>query len=206
MSEAGSRQETRASAVRGLLLGLVAIATLVAVLVLTLGIGEDTALGFIVPYKSYLIACEVAILGVVATELAGRWLYRLLLRSMSSDSAAAVRAVLRIVAYGVLLSAVVSLITANITAALTTGAFAGMVAGLAAQTVIGNAVAGVFIALYRPVRVGDNVTVAGNTGKVVGITMMHIILDAGDREIMIPSSQIVNSVLVRHKPGGQETA
>lgn len=69
-----------------------------------------------------------------------------------------------------------------------------MVAGLATQAVIGNAIAGVFMALLRPVRVGDNVTTSGNTGIVVAIMLMHTILETEDREIMIPSSQIVTSV------------
>jgi len=172
------------------------------VAVFTLGIREDTALGFLAAHRQYLVAAELVALGVLAIELVSRWLYRLALLRMRADSAAAVRIIVRIVAYGVLLSAVVSILTTNIAAALTTGAFAGMVAGLGTQTVIGNAVAGIFVALLRPIRIDDDVTIAGNTGRVSNITLMHTILSTADREILIPSSQVISTVLVRHRESG----
>ena len=83
------------------------------------------------------------------------------------------------------------MLTANPAAALTAGSFAGLVAGLATQVGMGNAVAGVFMAMSRPFRVGNNLTVGANSGIVWNINLMHTVLDAGDREILIPSSTIV---------------
>ncbi|MBL7165125.1 MAG: mechanosensitive ion channel [Dehalococcoidales bacterium] len=185
-----------------LFFSLLVIAGLVTLAAFTLGIREDTAFGFLAPYRQYLVAVEFVALGVLAIEMVGRWLHRLALLRMRPDSAAAVRIIVRIVAYGVLLSAVVSILTANIAAALTTGAFAGMVAGLGTQTVIGNAVAGIFVALYRPIRIDDDVTIVGNTGRVSNITLMHTVLSTVDGEILIPSAQIISTVLVRHKQTG----
>ena len=185
-----------------LLFSLLTITGMVVLAAFTIGIREDTALGFLAPYRQYLVAVELVFLGVLAIEMFSRWLHRLALLRMRPDSAAAVRIIVRIVAYGVLLSAVVSTLTTNIAAALSTGAFAGMVAGLGTQTVIGNAVAGIFMALYRPIRIDDDVTVVGNTGRVSNITLMHTVLSTVEGEIMIPSAQIISTVLVRHKQTG----
>ena len=79
------------------------------------------------------------------------------------------------------------------------GSFAGLVAGFASQTVMGNALAGLFMTIARHIRVKDKVTISANTGTVIRITLMHTVLNTEDREILIPSSNITNAVLVRHK-------
>ena len=61
--------------------------------------------------------------------------------------------------------------------------------------------AGLFLAVERPIVLGDNVTVGGNSGAIADITVMHIALDADDRRISIPSATVVRGVLVKHKPG-----
>lgn len=185
-----------------ILLSLLSIAGLAVLIAFTDAIREGDPLGFAAPYRRYLVSAELVVLGILVTELVSRWLYHALLRRMTPDSAAAIRIVVRIVGYGVLLSLLVSQITDNAAAALTTGAFAGLVAGLATQTVIGNAVAGVFRAFFRPVRVGDTVTIAGNRGTISDVTLMHIISTA-EADTLVPSSQVVSSVIVRHKPASR---
>jgi small conductance mechanosensitive channel len=178
---------------------VLAVGALIAVLAVTARLlAQGQPLEFLDPYRNFVAVTEVVILGALAIEFGARWLYYVALSRTSVDAAAALRIIMRIAAYAVILSAVVSLLTSNVAAALTAGSFAGLVAGLATQSVIGNAVAGVFLALSRPVRVGDNITVAGNSGQVVNVTLMHLVLSTEDSEIMIPSSNVVTAVLVRH--------
>ena len=186
-------------AIRYLVLAIFFVVALAVLATLTATLESDDPLGFLADYKDYLVIAEVVVLGILAVESGSRFLYSILVLRMPADTAAAIRLIARIVVYGVLLAAIVSLLTKNAAAAITAGAFAGMVAGFASQTVIGNAIAGVFMAISRPIHVGDNVTVGGNDGRVLAITLMHTVLDAEDREIMIPSSNIVTSVLIRHK-------
>ncbi|MDA0262717.1 MAG: mechanosensitive ion channel [Chloroflexi bacterium] len=161
-------------------------------------VADGGPLEFLESYQQYVHAIEVVVFGSLATEFGARWAYYVALSRTSVDVAVPLRVIARIVAYAVILSAVVSLLTSNVAAALTAGSFAGLVAGLATQSVMGNAVAGMFLTLSRPIRIGDNVTIGGNSGRVTNITLMHIVLGIEDREIMIPSSNVVTSVLVRH--------
>ena len=182
-----------------LVLTIFFVAALVALLTLTAKLDSDAPLGFLARYKDYIVVAEVAILGLLAIESGVRFLYGLLVRRMAMDTAAAISIIARIGAYGLILSGIVSLLTSNAAAAITSGAFAGMVIGFASQTVVGNALAGVFMAISRPIKVGDNVTIGGNSGRVLGINIMHTVLDTEDQEIMIPSSNLVTSVLFRRK-------
>ena len=160
---------------------------------------EGELLESMVSYKIYILIGSLIILGSLIIESASRWVYGLTLRRGTIDNAVALRTILRIAGLAVLVSVVVSLWTSNAAAAVSIGGFAGMVAGFAAQTVMGNAIAGMYMAIFHPIRVGDNVTIAGNTGTVSQITLTHTILETADKAIMIPSSQIINSVLIRNK-------
>ena len=200
MSTQQKKRLDRLPTLRYLLLTIIWISGLIAVLVITATLEKDSPMGFLTPYKSYLSLLAIVILGGLAIESGSHWLYNQAVMRMDVSTAVALRIIVRIIAWGIILSIVASLLTANVAVALTTGAFAGLVAGLATQAVIGNTVAGIFIAIFRPVRIGDNVTISGNTGVVTSINLMHTILGTEDQEIMIPSSQIITSVLIRHNP------
>ncbi|MFN0137527.1 MAG: mechanosensitive ion channel family protein [Phycisphaerae bacterium] len=68
---------------------------------------------------------------------------------------------------------------------------AGFVIGFALQGTLSNFAAGVMILLYRPYDLGDNVTVAGNTGKVTAMTLVSTELRNADAHVVvIPNSSI----------------
>jgi len=173
---------------------------LVALLLFTAEIAEDGPVGFLASYKDHLSVGFVLLLGLPAVQTGARWVFAVAQRHMSLEVAGALRVIARLVGYGLAFSLLVSILTDNAAAALTMGSFAGLIAGFASQTVMGNTVAGLFLAIGRPIGLGDNVTIGGNSGTIADITLMHIVLEADDRRILIPSSQVVSAVLVEHKP------
>lgn len=175
---------------------------LIGLLVLIDRLVRLPVLDYFAPYKQYLTLADVAIFGWLTVGAGSRWVHSVTLQHTSPDTAGAMRILFRIFGSGVLLASIVSLLTSSSAAALTMGSFTGLVVGYATQTVLGNTVAGVFLALFQPIKVGDNVTVGGNSGKVMTITLMHTVLDAEDRVIMIPSASIAGGVLIRHKSQG----
>ena len=163
------------------------IVVLAGLLVLTAWIEEDRPVGFLAPYKDYFVVILLALFGIPAVENGSKALFAIAQRRISPDFAGALRVIVRIVAYGIIMSIVVSVLTSNAAAALTMGSFAGLVAGFASQTVTGNAVAGLFMAIARPIKLKDRVTIGGNSGIVIKITLMHTVLSEKDREILIPA-------------------
>lgn len=156
-------------------------------------------LEFLAPYQQYLAVVHVGAFGWLAIVSGRQWVFLAALRYASRSTASALRIIFQIVALGIFLSVLVGLLTESGAAALTLGSFGGLVAGFATQTVLGNAVAGLFLAVGRPFEVGDEVTVGGNSGTVADITLMHTVLVADDQEIMIPSRNVSSSVIVRRK-------
>lgn len=128
---------------------------------------EFEFLGFLVPYENYISIALVALLGHVAVQSGTKWVYVIVQRRMSAGVARTIRVISRLVGYGLIVSFLVSILTDNAAAALTMGSFAGLVAGFASQTVMGHTVAGIFLALFRPIGIGDNVTIGRNTGTAL---------------------------------------
>ena len=86
----------------------------------------------------------------------------------------------------------------KVSLALLAGAgFAGIVVGLAAQSTLGNIIAGISLAVFRPFRVGDRVNVMHEYGKITDITLRHTVLRTWDnRRVIIPNSIIGDEAII----------
>ncbi len=80
----------------------------------------------------------------------------------------------------------------------------GFALGFALRDAVSNLIAGVLILLYQPFRYGDNITVSGNKGTVIGINFRYTVLEAdGGAVVHVPNSTMFsNSVTV--EPGTGE--
>jgi small-conductance mechanosensitive channel len=87
-------------------------------------------------------------------------------------------------------------------AALLTGAgIASVVIGLAAQSTLGNLVAGVAITIYRPFRLGDRLMVTAPTGTEIGnielISLGYTTMRTADgRAVVLPNSIAASQVTI----------
>jgi len=87
------------------------------------------------------------------------------------------------------------------TALLAGASVASVVIGLAAQSTLGNLVAGVSITIYRPFRLGDTLQVAAPTGTEIGvvdlISLGYTTLRAADGHlIVVPNSIAASQVTI----------
>ncbi|NDV51460.1 MULTISPECIES: mechanosensitive ion channel family protein [unclassified Salipiger] len=83
--------------------------------------------------------------------------------------------------------------TTSIIAAL--GA-AGLAVGLALQGTLSNVAAGVMIIIFRPIKLGDFVSVAGVSGTVKDITLNTTELASlGNTQIIVPNSEVWGNVI-----------
>jgi small-conductance mechanosensitive channel len=85
---------------------------------------------------------------------------------------------------------------------LASSAVLGIVLGVAARAVIANPLAGIQLALSQPIRIGDTVTIADETGRVDDLTLSHTFIDTGDgRLVIVPNETVVTSVVVNRSTG-----
>lgn len=87
-------------------------------------------------------------------------------------------------------------------AILASSAVVGLVLGFAAQKILANPLAGILLAVSQPIRIGDLVSVAGETGRVEDLTLAHTFIDTGDgRKVIVPNETVVTSVVVNRSTG-----
>ncbi|HJN07288.1 MAG: mechanosensitive ion channel [Pirellulaceae bacterium] len=80
---------------------------------------------------------------------------------------------------------------------------AGLALGLAFQGTLSNFAAGIMLLVFRPFKVDDVVTIAGQTGKIHSIELFTSALDTFDnRRFVIPNSAIFGTVIenITHHP------
>jgi small conductance mechanosensitive channel len=88
------------------------------------------------------------------------------------------------------------------TGILASSAVLGLVLGLAARQVLANPLAGILLAVSQPIRIGDMVTIADETGRVDDLTLSYTFIDTGDgRLVIVPNEQVVGSVVVNRSTG-----
>ena len=91
-------------------------------------------------------------------------------------------------------------------ALLASGAVLGVIIGFAAQQTLGNFIAGLLIATTQPVRIGDRVTYAGESGVVeeIGLTYTFI-RTVGQRRLVVPNSKLASDTIVNASIRSRET-
>ncbi|MET0636851.1 MAG: mechanosensitive ion channel domain-containing protein [Chitinophagaceae bacterium] len=80
-----------------------------------------------------------------------------------------------------------------------TAIFAGLTvaAGLALSGTLNNFVSGILILILHPYRVGDNIVIQGQEGKVQSIQLFYtIILTYDNKTIIVPNGQLSNNVTI----------
>ncbi|MGH2988071.1 MAG: mechanosensitive ion channel family protein [Solirubrobacterales bacterium] len=88
------------------------------------------------------------------------------------------------------------------TGLLASSAVLGIVLGLAARQIIANPLAGILLSIAQPIRVGDLVTIADETGRVDDLTLSHTFIDTGDgRLVIVPNETVVTGVVVNRSTG-----
>ncbi len=97
---------------------------------------------------------------------------------------------------GVVLIAVLNLFGIETTSLIAVFGTAGLAVGLALQGTLSNFSSGVMLLIFRPIRVGDFVEVAGQAGTVKEIAIFNTILHTGDNvRIVIPNAQVYGDIV-----------
>lgn len=153
----------------------------------------ETAGGLIIEYGMSVIGAIILL--VVGRTVAG-WARSRLTKSLTKAETDPslipfFASLLYYLVIGVVLIAVLNLFGIETTSLIAVFGAAGLAIGLALQGTLSNFAAGVMLLIFRPIRVGDFVEVAGQAGSVQEIAIFSTILNTGDNvRIVIPNAQI----------------
>lgn len=167
--------------------------------VLTIELSHYKDFSFLARHRDHIVAAEIAFFGILVIEMVGRTVVQRFRQRNAIQLGIAIRAVLRTASYLVMAVAIISLLSSNSALAAGLGSVTGVAIGFAAQSIVGNLFAGMLLAFGRLFKIGDEITVMTNKGRVVEIGLIHTVVDGGDQWIFIPSSTMLTNVLQRKK-------
>ena len=189
-------RERAVQARRGVLVGMLGVAA-----VLVANRYRVELFGMDLPVR---IACAIA-LGALGGWLArdvARALGPTLLRRLDPGTAGTVGFLLRLALLVVTFVVALRMVGLPPRALAVGGAATAVVLGLAAQSTIGNLLAGMLLLSVRPFRVGDRVrlqagALAGQVeGTVSSLGLLYVMLTDGDDNILVPNSVVLQSAIV----------
>jgi small conductance mechanosensitive channel len=145
-----------------------------------------------------LAALLIFIIGKWVAKLLGKILHKAMEKSKTDPT---LTAFISSITYFILMIfvviAAISKLGVQTTSFVAIIAASGLAIGLALQGSLANFAAGVMLIMNHPFKVGDNITGAGQTGKVHEIQMFATILqDADGKAIIIPNAKLSGDIII----------
>ncbi len=151
-----------------------------------------------VEYLIYFQSLQVSIAGYLVIEVVANTAFRLVITAQQSGQTAnSLKSLIRILGAVVVAAIVLSFLSQNAAVAASIGTLSALVIGFASQNLLGNMIAGMYLALTRPFKIGDMITVFGNSGKVSDIGLLNCELLMANGDIMrAPSSSLLTTPVI----------
>jgi small conductance mechanosensitive channel len=148
---------------------------------------------------TYIKIAEIVIIGYFFVEIVSNLVFRLT-SSYFGDTAHSIKIFIRIASAVIIAAIVISYLSKDPFVAASITTITGLVIGFASQSLIGNLIAGLYLASTRPFKVGDNITVFGNTGLIyeIGLLYSRLLSDTGDI-IIASNNSLVSATIIVHK-------
>jgi small-conductance mechanosensitive channel len=176
-------------------ISLVVLFIFVCVILATGELAKTAGFEFIANHQKTLIDLEFSVFAIILVEFIGKAIIQAFKRRGNEPAGHNLRAILR----GVIAIGIVTSLSSNPGLAIGIGTVTGLIIAFATQNLIGNVFAGVMIAIMRPVRIGDEVTVLASKGTVKEIALIYTILEDGDNLYYVPSMVMFSNVVKKNK-------
>ena len=149
-------------------------------------------------YLRYLQVGEVALVGFLAIHTISKISYSLSI-SYSEQTAKSIKSLIRIAGAIIVIAVVISYLSQDPVIAASLSTISGLVIGFAASNLIGNVIAGIYLAITRPFRIGDRIEVFNGDGRVIDIGLLYtrLLLDNGDEMLASNSSMVTTNIILR---------
>jgi small conductance mechanosensitive channel len=149
---------------------------------------------------TYIKIAEILIIGYFFVEIVSNLVFRLT-SAYFGDAAHSIKIFIRIASAIVIAAITISYLSKDPLVAASITTITGLVIGFASQSLIGNLIAGLYLASTRPFKVGDNITVFGNTGLIyeIGLLYSRLLSDTGDVIIASNNSLVSATIKINKK-------
>ena len=185
-------------------IAMVVMVLCLAVIIATLELSKLSSFKFIADHRNTFVSIELTVFVITLVELIGRAIVANFRKRGIEPVGQSIRTIIRGAVYIILTVGIISTLLSNPALAISLGTVMGIIIGFATQNLISNVVAGIMLAIVRPVQVGDQVTVTGSTGIVKEIALIYTVLDTKDSLNYVPSIVMFSNVVMKNKNPGDK--
>lgn len=93
----------------------------------------------------------------------------------------------------------------NVSAMIASLGLVGFALGFALRDLLSNFLSGLLILMYRPFVRGDHISVSDNKGRVTEINLRYTVLQAEDKQILIPNATLFSNAVTVQKQAPDRT-
>lgn len=150
-------------------------------------------------YLMLLQSIQVSIVGYFVIEIISNAFHDLTYDYLK-DTSKSIKVLMRILGAIVVIAIIISYLSNDPVVAASIGTISGLVVGFASQNIIGNIIAGLYLAILRPFKLGDEITAFSNTGIIFDIGLISTKLYTNDNKIvLVPNASLVTTTIVLNK-------
>lgn len=185
---------------------LIALVAVVAGVYVAINIFAPVFLSSSPDYATYFYLILLGAAGFFIVRLISQLVYRVIADS-SETQARGAKSVIVTTGYLIMVAIAISIIAKNPTVTVVIGTVTGIILGVSMQSLIGNAIAGMVLAITRPFRIGDTITVFGNTGTVYEVGLLYTTLSAADgKTVLAPNTTLLTTAIIKEKVARAKTS
>jgi small-conductance mechanosensitive channel len=153
-------------------------------------------------YRPFLGIAVVAIIGYFVINSLANIFYKLSYDALKNN-AETIRILIKIIGAIIVISIIISYLGQDPIIAASIGTITAIVIGFASQNILGNLISGLYLAITRPFRIGEKVTVFGNTGIIYDIGLLYSRLRTEEGDIILApnTSMVSTTIIIRNSKG-----
>ena len=150
-------------------------------------------------YIMLLQSIQVCIFGYFIIEILSNTFHDLTYDYLKETSKS-IKILIRILGAIIIIVIIISYLSNDPIVAASIGTISGLIVGFASQNIVGNIIAGLYLALTRPFKLGDEITAFSSTGIIFDIGLISTKLHTQDNKIvLVPNSSLVTTTVVLNK-------
>jgi small-conductance mechanosensitive channel len=146
-----------------------------------------------------LIAVGILVVAGLISKIISLYLRRFLKERVTKDHLQLIIKIISFIIYVVAIFSAFAVMGIKLTGILFGGAMAGIILGFASQSIVGNFIAGIFLVIEKPIKIGDQVNIDQVTGFVEDIRIISTSIRTYDGlYVRIPNQTVFTTKMTNY--------
>jgi small-conductance mechanosensitive channel len=147
----------------------------------------------------YLTMAEIAVAGGVITQILSQLARKILAEHASDTQARSASSIIRIGGALIIIATIVIMLAGDPTVTFAVTTISGIALAISFQSIVGNAISGLVLAIIRPFKIGDIITVFGITASVRDVGLLYVRLSTiqENKAVLVPNGTMIGTAITK---------